>query len=236
MDRLAVLGAEAIRAGTLAHEAARTGQLVRELTDCVRNGQAWLAEWRRQHLDLSHDPGEEDLLADQEEAVRLLMPHVQALSPIVNRLHDTAIAVPGAEETQSTSQGKRHRRMTVAEAEAQARKLYTRNRRRFAGLSKRQQAAEIGCTFATWAKTDLHKYLYPGKVVRGGRSKAAVSLPGQDGGPAEGRRDEVLQQLSEQERARELAKLISEQEADCEPSPFDGDGNRPQKVKVRKRV
>jgi hypothetical protein len=154
---------------------------------------------------------------------------------------------PRAQAASAGSRPASRQRMTVAEANAKAGELLKRDHKKFVGLSRREQARQIGCSFGTWASTSLFRKLYPNADALAGQHspapKAAVGLPSDGaGGVPVGRPDEVLHQLAEAEeradrnREQELAQTIAEQMADDEPSPLvDDPGGRPRRVKCSKR-
>jgi len=114
-------------------------------------------------------------------------------------------------------------RMTVAEANEKARQLARKGKKAFFDLSEREQARRIGCSWATWRKTDLYRdakkkgrLLRQRSKPRAPGSPSVVSLTkGLEAVTAEGDRDEVLQQL------------IAEQEADDDTHP---------KTRIRRRL
>jgi hypothetical protein len=122
------------------------------------------------------------------------------------------------------------KRMTIEEANRKAMDL-ARKKKEFFLLSERRQASLIGCACATWRKTPFYKKAKVEKTKVAKRmaegnlpaSTAVVSLTDElEAVTGKGRRDEVLQQL------------IEEQKADNEPSPLDED--RPKKVHSRKHL
>jgi hypothetical protein len=113
--QLGALGAAAIRAGALAHEASRTGELIRKVKDCVRKSLGWISTWWERHggdyrawraRGLTDREGglvpESGQGADMppelaDEALALLRPSSDTLCELTNQLHDIAIGVPGAD-------------------------------------------------------------------------------------------------------------------------------------------
>ena len=97
---LGPLGAEAIRAGRLAGETVRTGELIRRATDCIRGLEGWVGkwwrlygddyrEWRKKQPSLQEVPPE---LID--DALPLLESASETMIALTNDLHIIAIAVP----------------------------------------------------------------------------------------------------------------------------------------------
>jgi hypothetical protein len=121
------------------------------------------------------------------------------------------------------------KRMTVAEANNKAMKLARKLRAAFFELSERQQAEMIGCSWATWHKTDFFQQAQGKRRLRESRqpsSPETVSLTdGREAATGEGCKDEVLEEL------------IAQQQADHEPSPLEPDQEgRPRKIHFRKRL
>jgi hypothetical protein len=116
-------------------------------------------------------------------------------------------------------------RMKVGEANDKAMKLAGEMRDGFFALSGRQQAKMIGCSWATWTKTDFYVIAQdkrPGGKRQRVTSPKTLSLTAErEAVTGEGGKDEVLQ------------KLIEEQEADNEPSPLM---DRPRRIHSRKRL
>jgi hypothetical protein len=123
----------------------------------------------------------------------------------------------------------RRQRMTVERANDKAMKLARKLRAGFFALSERQQAKQIGCSWATWKKTEFYA---KAQARRPAGKRSTVSSPkaesltaAREAVTGEGDKEEVLQQL------------IAEQEADKEPSPLESDApGRPRKVHSRKRL
>jgi hypothetical protein len=123
----------------------------------------------------------------------------------------------------------RRQRMSVDRANEKAQRLAMKMRMAFFALSERQQAELIGCSWKTWTKTPFYKKAKEKRPAGLGRKpaspKTASLTPKVEATTGEGDRDEVLQQL------------IEEQEADREPSPLESDPpNRPRQVHFRKRL
>lgn len=117
------------------------------------------------------------------------------------------------------------KRMKVEEANIKAMQIAKRMRKGFVLSSERDQARLIGCSWATWKKTELYAEIqlkYPRSKPQASLSPKSESLTGLDNMIGEGGKDEVLR------------RLIAEQEADKEPSPIDGD-ERPLKIHSRNR-
>jgi hypothetical protein len=114
--------------------------------------------------------------------------------------------------------GKPCKRMTHDEANSKAMKLAKKMKKKFFALSRREQAELIGCSFATWKKTEFFKTAErrrPAKAPRKPSSPKTVSLTNKvEAVTGEGGRDQVLK------------GLIAEQEADKEPSPLDSADQR----------
>jgi hypothetical protein len=97
--------------------------------------------------------------------------------------------------------------MTVALANARAMELAARLGSAFFLLSARRQAAEIGCSWQTWAKTTFYRTAVAKRFGLMNRGKAG------DSRPAASLSDELLGQLAAQA-------------ADQEPSPLDDSSRR----------
>lgn len=178
----------------------------------------------------------------------LVLQPAQGAPDAMARPATASTTAPAQEIANLAIRANRRKRMTIAQADAEANRLHSKDRKEFIGLSHRKQAKRIGCSFATWMKTDLFKELYPHhnppRECRIPASKVAVNLVDPKDGLCEGRPDEVLLQLIEEEdrvkptgHERELAEAISDQKADFEPSPLvEDDRGQPRKVKAFKRV
>jgi hypothetical protein len=120
-------------------------------------------------------------------------------------------------------------RMTREEANARGMELLKADKS-FADLSETKQAKQIGCSWATWSKTPLYLDLakHRRKSAPKGGTRAAVNFSSKvEAKVASGRG------RAEQARNDDVVDdLISEQEADYEPSPLDP---RPTKVRAHKR-
>ena len=132
-----------------------------------------------------------------------------------------------AEKTGQATAGKP--RMTVEKANEKAMKLARKMRKGFFAFSERQQADEIGCSWATWKKTAFYAEAQrkrPASKLKKPSSPKTESLTAErEAVTGEGDRDEVLKQLA------------AEQEADKEPSPLECDPpSRPRKIHSRKRL
>jgi hypothetical protein len=120
-------------------------------------------------------------------------------------------------------------RMTIAQANDKAKKLAHKMRKGFFALSQRQQAEMIGCSWATWKKTEFYRIAETkrpgGKRKRTSTPKTVSLTPLLEAVTGEGDRDEALKQL------------VAEQEADMEASPLDDDPpDRPRRIHSRKRL
>lgn len=151
----------------------------------------------------------------------------------------------------------RGRRMPVDEANKQARLVAKKQGQGFFTLSIRKQAEAIGCSFDTWRKTEFFKtakrkkaklraQLIRGASAAGGKAAAGLT-PAVEAKAGVGKRDQVLDQLIEEEARiknpsctwedlteAERQAILDEQQADYEPSPLDpADQHLP---RTRKRV
>jgi hypothetical protein len=132
--------------------------------------------------------------------------------------------------------GRRHGRMTVAEANEEAMRLAKGKGKSFLFLSERQQAKQIGCSWETWTKTDFYK-----KAKEKKASIAARITKGDSSGSARvvGLTTNLETTIGEGDRDEVLKQLISENqtEANKDPSPLEDDPpDRPRRVRTRKRL
>jgi hypothetical protein len=163
----------------------------------------------------------------------------QASAAFTDRRHEadssTAPAPAETQGPQAPAELRAARRMTVEQANANAKKLAKQYQNAFFAMSKRQQAELIGCHYQTWEQTDLYK-----SAVKKGRIPApqprvpkTVSLTNNlEAATGEGEKDETQKKAAE----HELRRLRAEQAGDHEPSPLSDDPpGRERKVHFRKR-
>jgi hypothetical protein len=151
----------------------------------------------------------------------------------------------GATGASAGPAGKKKRRpgMSVAEVNDKAREIAKRMGEDFFKLSQNRQAELIGTTWKTWSKTKLFRDVVrqgriPARKQKRGGSKPAVTFThSMEAVLGVGGNDAVLKQLAENEedqnREKEIAHLVAEQDADQEPSPLDPS---PKRVKHSKRL
>lgn len=136
----------------------------------------------------------------------------------------------GANGNEKSDQQKAPRkRMTVQQANEKAMELAKKMKQAFFVIPEREQAKLIGCSWATWSKTDFYKKAKEKRPKREPKKprgpKVESFTPGREAVTGQGERDESLN------------KLIAEQEADAEPSSLEDDPlDRPKKVHSRKRL
>jgi hypothetical protein len=137
--------------------------------------------------------------------------------------------------SESRTEAKIVRRMTVEAANEKARKLAKRLRMSFFLFSEREQARQIGCSWATWRKTTFYEKAQKIRfrlTRQAGKEKAPASPP------VVSLTGDLEAVTGEGDRNETLDRLIAEQEADREPSPLDDDqpDAPPRKVRTRKRL
>ncbi len=168
-----------------------------------------------------------------EQHLDKLIKRIADGSRLLKEHEDVAVAAVDADRIQAAMQAwrasRKKKRMTVKEANEKAMKLARKMRKGFFALSERQQADEIGCSWATWNKTpffaEAQRKRPPGKPKKPSSPKTESLTTEREAVTGEGDRDEVLRQLA------------AEQAADREPSPLDGDPpNRSRKIHSRKRL
>jgi hypothetical protein len=119
-------------------------------------------------------------------------------------------------------------RMKVNQANEKAMRLARRLRDGFFAMSQRQQAEEIGCSFATWKRTEFFQKAEAKRPLRKNQKPSSPKTESftskREALSGEGTRNEVLNQL------------IKEQENDKELSPLDASTGMPRRVHYRKRL
>jgi hypothetical protein len=122
-------------------------------------------------------------------------------------------------------------RMSIDEANEKASALAKQLGKVFFGLSEREQARKIGCSWQTWTKTPLYATAQK-KKTRAEQSKRKGNLRG----PAVVSFSDKIEAVAGKED-EELQRLIEEQQADSEPSPLAPDPiDRPRRLRHRKRL
>jgi hypothetical protein len=127
---------------------------------------------------------------------------------------------------------KQTRGMSVDDANERAMKLAKLMGGGFFLLSGRKQAKKIGCSWATWKKTEFYRKSATRKVVY---AKRIVQGNGRASPPVVSFTHDLEAVTGEGERDQVLRELIAQQEDDYEPSPLE-DGPRAHKVRSRKRI
>jgi hypothetical protein len=124
--------------------------------------------------------------------------------------------------------------MTVTEANKFAMRLAKQMGKKFFRLSQREQAKKIGCSWATWHKTEFYSEAQKKRRLTGRRTRG--KNPGSP--PVVGLTKNLENVSGEGVRDQVLAELIEEQEADYEASPIEADppGSKPRRIHVRKRL
>jgi len=149
-----------------------------------------------------------------------------------------SLPTPGAQPVGETaaSPGKR-KRMSVEEANKEAKKVAKRFGKGFFAMSANKQAEHVGCHHLTWKNTAFYKSAMEKGLITKPKKRVlkAVGLTATlETVIGEGERNEILNQVGD----RELHRLIQEQVADFEPSPLEPSPmpERERKVRCRKRV
>jgi hypothetical protein len=177
-------------------------------------------------------------------------PHLESV------LHpDSADPLPQEPEGKLRLRRRSRHRMTVEEANDNAMEQAKKKKKAFFGLSEREQAKRIGCSWQTWSKTDFYRRAVQEGWLSKKRAKGSTAgsrrviglTPTLEAAVGEGEGDEVLKQLAADESAeakrdqwddlppKERQELLAEHEADnaSDPSPLDP---RPKKVQSYKRL
>jgi hypothetical protein len=131
-------------------------------------------------------------------------------------------------------------RMTPEQANEKAARLARQMGSKFFLIRKSAQAEMIGCDLRTWKKTKLFQEAEKRKGnVTGAKAPRPPSASALPGDIADEKMNEVLNRLTEEQRKwddlseEEQAQLRDEQQAGEDPSPFDPDDRKQNRIRKR---